>query len=65
MDTKANHFKTVTLAAFGGKLIQRVVFKEIGDVLLVCKKSELESAIAENREPTCVGFRREHLRDSS
>ena len=47
--------------AFGGKLIKRVLVEDTGAVLLVCKESEFESAVAENRDPICVGFKREYL----
>jgi hypothetical protein len=62
MDTQTYEGKEVTLISYGGKLINRVVVKDLGSVLLVCKTCELEQARTEKRDPICIGFKKEYIR---
>jgi hypothetical protein len=42
-------------------LIDRVVVQDLGDILLVCRKQELEAARSEHRDPSAIGFRRDDV----
>ena len=46
----------VSLVAYGGRIIERVVVKDLGDLILVSKSEELACAIVEKRAPVSVGF---------
>lgn len=51
----------VIVNAYGGKRPYVIVVEDRGDVVLICKPSEFESATAENRQPMAVGFHREDI----
>ena len=53
--------KEVTVTVFGGQKVQRVVVKDLGETVLVCKREELEAAARENREPLAVGIKKDHI----
>ena len=53
----------VHLIAHGDITITRVVVSVEDDVYFVCKREEFEQANKEGREPVCIGFRREYIRD--
>ena len=48
----------VTLRAYGGEKIVRVMMSADRDTINVCRKEEHEAAKRENREPRVVGFPR-------
>ena len=50
--------QAVTVNAYGGKQPRVIVVEDCGEVVLICKPREFEDALAENREPLSVGFRR-------
>jgi hypothetical protein len=58
METQLKSGQQVTVNAFGGKLLSRVVVEDRGDVVLICKPEEFELAHTESRSPIAVGFRR-------
>ncbi len=47
--------------AYGGKQPYVTVVEDRGDVVLICKPREFEDALAENREPVCVGFHKKDV----
>lgn len=47
----------VTLSSRFG-LVRRLVLEDLGEVVVVCRREELEAAQREGREPACVGFKR-------
>lgn len=47
--------------AYGGRKPRVIVVEDRGDVVLICKPQEFESARVENREPASVGFHREDV----
>lgn len=49
-------FQSVTLSSANGE-IHRVLFEDLGDVLLVCTADELAVARAEMRRPALAAFR--------
>jgi hypothetical protein len=46
-------------------IIERVVARDLGEVLMVCRPEEYHRARAEAREPAMIGFRRSDLIDST
>jgi len=44
----------------GQELVRRLVAVN-GDILLICREEEYQAAQREERDPVCVGFRREDL----
>jgi hypothetical protein len=61
MNPQAKAGKEVSLISCGDKVISRVIVSVEGDVYFVCKKEEFETARRENREPVCIGFRKEYV----
>ena len=61
MATQNIEGKVVTVECYGGKTEDVIVWRDLGDVLLVCKPEELEAAAEQGREPIAVGFRRASL----
>lgn len=53
--------KVVTVSCFGGSHAEVVVVEDLGAILVVCSKQELDSARAEGRDPATVGFTRESV----
>jgi len=53
--------QTVTLQADRGEVIIRVLVSVENGVYFVCRIEELEAARREQREPVCIGFRREYV----
>ena len=51
----------VTVNAFGGKTPSVIVVEDRGDVVLICKPNEFDSAKLQHRAPVSVGFRREDI----
>lgn len=49
--------KKVYLNSSSGE-IERVLVKEVGEILLVCRKEEWERAIRAGEEPITIGFKR-------
>ena len=47
----------VTVRSAAGD-IQRIVVKDMGEVVLICRPEEYELARSENRSPVSVGFKR-------
>lgn len=56
MDRQLYTGQEVTLIAFGGPIVRRVV-EVLGDVVVVGRDEELERAAKEGRAPLLVGFR--------
>jgi len=54
----------VTLSSHHGP-IKRVVVRDLGEVLLVCRPDEFDSAQKERREPISVGFRKSAVIDET
>lgn len=46
----------VTVTAFGGKKLDRVVWEDVGRGVLITTAREYAKAESEYREPICVGF---------
>jgi len=55
--------KEITILADRDEVITRTVVSVENDMYFVCKKEEFEAARRENREPVCIGFRREYVLD--
>lgn len=53
--------KEVSLQAYGGETLKRVLVAVENGVLFVCKRDEFEAAMREERDPICIGFRVEDL----
>jgi hypothetical protein len=51
----------VTVIAYGGESLQRVVVNDLGRTVIVCTEQEFHSAQQENREPDGVGFPRKDV----
>ena len=51
----------VTVNAFRGRQSTVIVVEDRGDVVLICKPDEYNSAKAEKRAPVSVGFHREDV----
>lgn len=48
----------VALSSFTGKL-ERIVVRDVGNVVYVCRPEEYERANQEAREPIVVGFKKD------
>jgi hypothetical protein len=46
----------VKVRAYGGRVLQRIVIKLLGDTVLICKPEEWEAARREGRAANGVGF---------
>ncbi len=46
----------VSLRAYGGRVIERIVVGAAKGMLLVCTDAELERSASTGRKPVCVGF---------
>lgn len=57
MHKKYSIGQEVTVNSSQGPLV-RVVVEDLGEIITICRKGELEMAAAENRHPTSVGFRK-------
>ena len=53
--------KKVSVIADGDVVIERIVVSVENDVYFVCKREEFEQAKLEDRDPICIGFRREYV----
>jgi hypothetical protein len=53
--------KRVTVKVYGGKIAEKILVEDRGEVLLVTTEDEWIASEAENRVPVSVGFRREYL----
>lgn len=51
----------VTVREYGGRIVEKVLVREMGNVLMVTTPEEWNSSQVEEREPVTVGFRREYL----
>lgn len=49
--------KKVTLRSSLGQ-IQRILVKDLGEIVLVCREEEYAQAVTEGREPVTIGFPR-------
>jgi hypothetical protein len=54
----------VTVIQYGGKVVEKILVEDRGDVLVVTSPEEWNVAQIEEREPVTVGFRREFLVES-
>jgi hypothetical protein len=54
----------VTVRQYGGKIVEKVLVEDRGDVLLVTTPQEWAESQREDRDPIVVGFRREYLVES-
>ena len=50
----------ITLRSSQG-LIRRVMVRDLGEVVLVCREEEIIAAKKEHREPILVGFKKEDV----
>jgi hypothetical protein len=55
--------QTLTLMSDGNKVIQRRLVAVENGLFFVTKADEFEAAIAECREPVCIGFQAEYVLD--
>ena len=55
----------LTLISDRDQIIKRALISVENDVFFVCKPEEFEAAKRENRDPVCIGFRREYVLDLS
>jgi len=51
----------LTIVSDRDVIIKRTLVSVEQDVIFVCKQEEFEAALRENRQPTCIGFRREYV----
>jgi len=56
MEEKLLSGQRVTVNAFGGKQLSRIVVEDIGQTVLICKLEEFDRAKAEGRPPVYIGF---------
>jgi hypothetical protein len=61
MKTQVIEGKTVNVMCYGGNVASVFVFRDLGEVLMVCRPEEMEAAKRESRDPVTVGFKRESL----
>jgi hypothetical protein len=61
MDKQLQPGQRVTVNAYGGNKISRIVVQDLRDVVMICKQEEFERANTENRPPVSVGFHREDI----
>jgi hypothetical protein len=47
--------------SFGGETLERVIVEISGDTVYICTKEEWRDAMANQREPECVGFNRRYV----
>ncbi len=47
---------SVIATAFGNKRIRRVFVQRIENTIVICRREEWDSALAEKRQPNGVGF---------
>lgn len=55
----------VTVRQYGGKIVEKVLVRDLGDTLLVTTPEEYKTSKLQKREPITVGFRREYLVEQS
>lgn len=60
MSLQLTEGKPVTLQAISGA-VERILVKDLGTVVLVCRQDEYAAARQEGREPVTVGVRREDV----
>jgi len=46
----------VIAIAFGNKKIKRIFIQQIDNTIVICTKQEWDTALAEKRQPSGVGF---------
>jgi hypothetical protein len=51
----------VSVEAYGGEILNRVLVAVENSVLYVCKRDEFEAAMRDHRDPVCIGFHVEDL----
>jgi hypothetical protein len=51
----------LTVVADGDEIISRVLVSVENGVYFVCKREEYEAAKAQDREPVCIGFKKEYV----
>ena len=61
MGQQQAEYKQVTVMCYGHKEARLIVVRDLGDVIEVCSRDEIEDARRQNREPLTVGFRRESV----
>jgi hypothetical protein len=61
MNKQLHPGQRITVNAYGGKRISRIVVQDLNHVVLICKQEEFERARTENRPPISVGFHREDV----
>jgi hypothetical protein len=60
MDANFSVGQRVRLLSSEGPIV-RIVVRDLGEILLVCRDDELEKARDEGREPIAVGFKKRDL----
>jgi hypothetical protein len=53
----------LTIVSDGDVILQRKLVSVENNMYYVCKEDEFDRAAMENREPTCIGFKREYILD--
>jgi|HubBroStandDraft_2_1064218.scaffolds.fasta_scaffold4098232_1 hypothetical protein len=53
--------QNVTVREFGGRVVEKVLVEDLGDVILVTTPEEWKSSQIEQRKPVTVGFKREYI----
>jgi hypothetical protein len=53
--------KYVTVIQFGGAIVEKVLVKDLGDVVLVTTEDEWVASQNEARAPISIGFKREYV----
>jgi hypothetical protein len=61
MEPEVSDTKEVTVLAFGGRRVRVMAIKDLGEVVLVCRREELEASRRENRAPVTVGIRKDRV----
>jgi len=51
----------VTVVAFGGERLQRIVVSDLGQRVIVSNEHDFHSSITEGREPDGIGFPRKDV----
>jgi hypothetical protein len=51
----------VKVTAFGGEILTRRVWEDVGNVILICREDTYQQALQDNEDPTCTGFPKEDI----
>lgn len=51
----------ILVRAFDGKVLERIVVADQGEVVIITKEEEYDAARREGREPLAVGFKKKDI----